>query len=53
MHDLIIKAGTVVDGTGKPGYTADIAVDDGLISDVGADLGAGRRTINALSLIHI
>ena len=47
MHDLIIKAGTVVDGTGKPGYTADIAVDDGLISDVGTDLGAGRRTSNA------
>ena len=47
MHDLIIKGGTVIDGTGKPGYTADIAIDDGLISDVGNEVGAGRRTIDA------
>ena len=47
MHDLIIKGGTVIDGTGKPGYTADIAIDDGIISDVGNEVGAGRRTIDA------
>ncbi len=38
MHDLVIRGGTVVDGTGTAPTTADIAVDDGKISEVG-DLG--------------
>ncbi len=47
MHDLIIKNGTVVDGTGGPRRNADLAIRDGLIAEVGQDVGAGRRTIDA------
>jgi N-acyl-D-amino-acid deacylase len=48
VHDLVIRAGTVVDGTGAAGRTGDIAVDDGTISAVGALGGASaRRTIDA------
>ena len=50
MHDLIIRGGTLVDGTGTPARKADIAIDGDQISavvDAGGDLGEG------LSLIHI
>ncbi|HXQ90128.1 MAG TPA: amidohydrolase family protein [Acidimicrobiales bacterium] len=48
MHDLIIRAGTVVDGTGAPARTADVAIDDGRITAVGLTAGeAATRTIDA------
>ncbi len=40
-HDLIIRGGTVVDGTGAPRRTADVAVSDGIVTDVG--VGEGGR----------
>ena len=30
-HDLIIRNGTVVDGTGRAGYVADVAIDGALV----------------------
>ncbi len=50
MHDLVIRNGTVVDGSGGPARvprTADIAVDGDRISAVGPDVGPGRREIDA------
>ena len=47
MHDLIIKGGTVVDGTGAEPYTADVAVSDGKIVDVGRINETAHRTIDA------
>jgi len=35
MQDLIIRGGTVIDGTGAPRYQADVAVKDGIITHIG------------------
>jgi len=46
-HDLLITGGTVVDGTGAPPRTADVAITDGVITAVGKVDGAAARTIDA------
>lgn len=46
-YDLIIRNGTIVDGTGAPRYTADIAVKDGLIAAVGTVRGDAAQEIDA------
>jgi N-acyl-D-aspartate/D-glutamate deacylase len=46
-HELVIRGGTVVDGTGSPERTADVAVRDGVIVAVGEVDGSGRREIRA------
>jgi N-acyl-D-aspartate/D-glutamate deacylase len=51
MHDLVIRGGTVVDGSGGKPFTADVAVDGGLISLVGKVDAQGREEIDATGLI--
>src|SRR5579884_3450269 len=51
LHDLVIRGGTVVDGTGRQRYRADVAVDDGRITAVGEVDGSGRRQLDADGLI--
>ena len=51
MHDLIIKGGTLVDGTGASARTADVAVDSGRITDVGHVEGGAARVIEADGLL--
>jgi N-acyl-D-aspartate/D-glutamate deacylase len=52
MHDLVIRGGTVVDGTGAPSRTADVAVDDGIITAVGElESTSAHRTIDADGLL--
>ncbi len=52
VHDLLIRGGTVVDGTGAPARTADVAVDGGIVTEVG-HLGrvAARRSVDADGLL--
>jgi N-acyl-D-amino-acid deacylase len=47
MHDLVIRGGTVADGTGAPTRTADVAIDDGTITAVGKVTGPARRELDA------
>ena len=47
MYDLVIRGGTVVDGTGGSSMVADVAVEGDRIVAVGTDLGAGREEIDA------
>lgn len=46
-HSLVIRNGTVVDGTGMPGYRADVAVSDGRITAIGTVPGSGARELDA------
>ena len=50
-HDLLITGGTIVDGTGTPGYRADVAVTNGTIAAVGHDLGPARQQVDATGLL--
>ena len=46
-HDLVISAGTIVDGSGSERFKADIAIDSGRIVEIGQNLGKSKRTIDA------
>ncbi|HEX9505930.1 MAG TPA: amidohydrolase family protein, partial [Acidimicrobiia bacterium] len=43
---LVIRGGTVIDGTGSPGVQADVAVADGRIAEIGSGL-TGDHTLDA------
>lgn len=47
MHDLVIRNGTIIDGTGAPRYPGDIAVSGGRIAAIGRDLPRASREIDA------
>jgi N-acyl-D-aspartate/D-glutamate deacylase len=52
MHDMVVRGGTVVDGTGASPYVADVTIDDGRVSSVERGVGAsGRRVIDADGLV--
>lgn len=52
MHDLVIRNGTIVDGTGRSRFVGDIAVDDGVLVQVGGTVRSeGREEIDATGLV--
>ena len=51
MHDLVIRGGTVIDGTGLPRRRADVAVDGGKISKIGRVVESGATEIDATGRI--
>ena len=51
MHDIVIRGGTIVDGTGKAPFSGDVAIAGGRIAAVGGKLGPGKREIDAAGLM--
>ena len=47
MHDLVIRNGTIVDGSGNESFRGDIAIDDDRITKVGEIINKGKREIDA------
>ena len=45
--DLVVRGGRVVDGTGLPAFTADVAVKDGRVVNVGRVTEAARQVVDA------
>jgi N-acyl-D-aspartate/D-glutamate deacylase len=45
MHDLVIRDGKLIDGTGNAARSGDVAIRDGRITEVGKVAGPARRTI--------
>ena len=41
MHDLVVRNGKIVDGSGAPAFNGDVAIDDGVITSVGAQSRRG------------
>jgi N-acyl-D-amino-acid deacylase len=50
MHDIVIRGGTIVDGTGKAPFAGDVAIAGGRIAGVGGKQGPGKREIDAKGL---
>ncbi|MGO9872556.1 MAG: N-acyl-D-amino-acid deacylase family protein [Acidimicrobiia bacterium] len=46
-HDLVIRGGTIVDGTGRASFTGDVAIDGEQIVEIGEVPGGARRSIDA------
>ena len=51
MHDLVIRQGKLIDGSGTPARVADVAVDNGFVSAIGQNLESGKREVNADGLL--
>src|SRR5690242_15908868 len=45
-HDLVIKNGTIIDGTGAPGVVADLGIDGDKVTEIGQGL-SGTRELDA------
>ena len=47
LHDLVIRNGKILDGSGKKSFFGDIAIDDGKITSVGKIESAGKEEFDA------
>src|SRR5712692_5475457 len=50
-YDLVIRNGTIVDGSGKPRFHGDVAIEGSKIAEVGKVTGSAKRTIDASDLV--
>lgn len=51
MYDLVIRGGTIVDGTGDASFVGDLAIKEGKIVQVGGKVGSGKRELDADGLL--
>jgi N-acyl-D-aspartate/D-glutamate deacylase len=51
MHDIVIRGGSIIDGSGAPAFTGDVAIAAGRIAAVGGKQGPARREIDADGLL--
>jgi N-acyl-D-amino-acid deacylase len=51
MHDIVIRGGTIINGTGRAAFTGDVAIAGERIAEVGGKLGPARREIDATGLL--
>jgi N-acyl-D-aspartate/D-glutamate deacylase len=47
QFDLVVRGGTVIDGTGTAARSADVALHDGRVAEVGVVSGRGHQEISA------
>jgi N-acyl-D-aspartate/D-glutamate deacylase len=47
MHDIVIRGGTIIDGTGAGAVTGDVAIAGARLAEVGGKTGLGKREIDA------
>ena len=47
IHDVVIRNGNIVDGSGKKPFLGDIAIDEGKITKVGEVINSGKKEIDA------
>ena len=50
-HDIVIRNGTIVDGSGTNRFQGDIAINGNIISGVGTVNGIGKKEIDATGRI--
>jgi len=50
-HDIVIRGGTIVDGSGGKRFSADVGIKDGVIAEIGRITAPAARTIDADGLI--
>ena len=51
MYDMVIRNGSVIDGSGAAAQECDVAITDGRIAAVGKDLGPGSKEVDAGGLL--
>jgi N-acyl-D-aspartate/D-glutamate deacylase len=51
MHDIVIRGGTIIDGSGQSAFSGDVAIDGGRIAAVGGKQGPAKRDIDADGLL--
>src|SRR5262245_7911479 len=51
MYDIVIRGGTIIDGTGQAAFTGDLAIESGRIAAIGGKAGPAKRDIDAGGLL--
>jgi N-acyl-D-aspartate/D-glutamate deacylase len=51
MTDTVVRGAQVVDGTGRPGFRADVGITDGLVTEIGDVDTTGARVVEADGLV--